>query len=96
MPPRPQTTEGIFSTDALASVTACSVVPPHVALGVVGVLLTALYVAHSGCGSWRAGGQLRASGGVMIGRQCGGLCSCGRHGGSGVGIVRAEGGCCGG
>lgn len=70
-------------------------VPPQAALGFVGVLLAALYIAHEGCGSWRAGGQLRGGGGVMVGRGCGGLCSYGRKGRS-FGIVRAEVSCCGG
>lgn len=70
-------------------------VPPQGALGVIGVLLAALYTVHK-CGGWRAGGLLREGGGVVMGRGCGGLCRCGRKRRFGVGVVRAEGGCYGG
>lgn len=60
-------------------------VPTQVALGVIGVLPAALCVAHNGCGSWTGGGQLGDGGGVTMGRGCGGPCSCGRKGRSGLG-----------
>lgn len=96
VPPRSQTPEGVLSTVTLDFLTARSEVPPQAALGVIGIWLAALYVAHMGCGSWRAGVHLREGGGVMMAWGCGGLCSCGRRGRSGFGIVRAEGCCCGG
>lgn len=69
VPPRPQTLDSVLAADALSSLTACCVVPPRVALGVIGVLLAAFYVASNGCGGRRAGGKLVA-GGVMMGRGC--------------------------
>lgn len=70
--------------------------PPQAAIGVIGILLAAVYIPLNGCGGWRAGGQMRGGGGEIMGRGCGGLCSCDKKGRGCLGIVRAEGGCCGG
>ena len=72
-------------------------VPLQAIIGVIGVLLAALYVANKGCGGWGVGGLLGEGGGATLARGgCGGASSCGRKARGCLGIVMAEGGSCGG